>query len=152
MLKRIYTLIIAVLVIAVLTTGLVAIQVISSFIDRDNRNTLLSAARLIQQDMDSGLTAAEASQRTMQIFSQANAAIRVTVVDRLGKVLFDNEAEPGQMDNHLRSVLPCKIKASVQQCARAARLRRKCFTSHFTIKPKTSSSAPPYRSKPPRPG
>jgi two-component system phosphate regulon sensor histidine kinase PhoR len=101
MLKRIYTLIIAVLVIAVLTTGLVAIQVISSFIDRDNRNTLLSAARLIQQDMDSGLTAAEASQRTMQIFSQANAAIRVTVVDRLGKVLFDNEAEPGQMDNHL---------------------------------------------------
>lgn len=101
MLKRIYILITAVLLIAVLTIGLAAFQIISSYNDRVNRDYLISAAGMIQLDMKDGLTAAQASSRTLQVTSQTGLSVRVTVVDRQGIVLFDNEAVSGSMDNHL---------------------------------------------------
>lgn len=101
MLKRIYILITAVLLIAVMTIGLAAYQIFSSYNDRVNRNYLISAAGMIQLDMKDGLTADQASARTLQVTSQTGVHIRVTVVDRQGSVLFDNEAVSGSMDNHL---------------------------------------------------
>ncbi len=101
MLKRIYILFIAILLIAVLVTGLVSTQVVSSYNDRYNHNILLSATQMIQQDMDGGLAAADASARMLKVFNQPETPLRVTIVDRQGNVLYDNEAISGEMENHL---------------------------------------------------
>lgn len=101
MLRRFYILLISVLAVAVLVTGLVSFQIINSINDTNSHNYLLSAARMIQQDMNSDLTAANASSRMLAVFNQPEAAIRITVIDRQGKVLFDNEADLSEMDNHL---------------------------------------------------
>ena len=101
MLKRISLLIVSVLVLAILITGLAAIKVISSFNDQYNRNYLLTAARMIQMDIREGRTPSQASERTGQIYIDEGFVIRITVVSRQGDVLFDNEADQGQMENHL---------------------------------------------------
>lgn len=101
MLKRFYILLISVLVVAMLVTGLVSYQIVNSINDTNSHNYLLSAARMIQQDMNSDLTAENASSRMLAVFNRPDAAIRITVIDRQGKVLFDNEFTPGEMDNHL---------------------------------------------------
>ncbi len=101
MLKRIYILIVVVVVIAILATGLVSLQVVSSFNDQNNRDYLLSAAKLIQLEMKEGSTASEASALALQVYNKSGNLIRITVVDRKGNVQYDNEAAPGSMDNHL---------------------------------------------------
>ena len=101
MLKKIYILIIIVLSIAVLTTGLVASQVVSHLNDRNNKSYLLAAARTVQQGLADGLDPDQASARAIRIFSQGEDRFRVTVIERTGLVLFDSEADQGQMENHL---------------------------------------------------
>ncbi len=101
MLKKLYLLVIAILVLAVLVTGLVSIQVINSFNDRYNRNILLSSARMIEQSLDNGLTTQQASEQAVDAFGQYEASIRVTIVAANGTVLYDNFADPNEMGNHL---------------------------------------------------
>lgn len=100
MLKRLYILIMAVAAIAILATGLVAIQVISSYNEQNNRDYLLSAARLIQIEMKDGRTAEQASALTLQASSASENKMRITIVSRQGDVLYDNEAT-GPLENHL---------------------------------------------------
>ena len=101
MLKRIYILFTVILVLAILVTGLLSIQVVNSLNERHNRNFLLAAAQMIRQGLDGGLDAPGASQQALAVFGEYEETIRVTIVDRQGNVLFDNEADQGQMDNHL---------------------------------------------------
>ncbi len=101
MLKKLYTLIITILVAAVLVTGVVSYQVLSNYNDRNNRQYLLSAAGVIQQELTENQSPADAANHAMSIFNRDDAVLRITIVSRQGTVLFDNEADSSQMDNHL---------------------------------------------------
>ena len=101
MLKRIYILFTVILVLAILVTGLMSIQVVNSQNDRQNRNFLVAAAQMIRLELNDGLGASDASQRMIEAFGENEDSIRVTVIDRQGNVMFDNEANPGSMENHL---------------------------------------------------
>ncbi|MDW7658254.1 MAG: HAMP domain-containing protein, partial [Bacillota bacterium] len=101
MLKKLNTLMIAVLVMAVLITGLASYQAISRYNDENNRQYLISAGLTISQRLIGGQETAAAVDQTLAAFNHDKVSLRVTVVNRQGLVLFDNEADSSQMDNHL---------------------------------------------------
>ncbi|MEA4889699.1 MAG: ATP-binding protein [Clostridiaceae bacterium] len=101
MLKKLYVLIITILVAAVLVTGVVSYQVLSNYNDRNNRQYLLSAASVIQQELVENQSPSDAANHAMSVFNRDDAVLRITIVNRQGTVLFDNEADSSQMDNHL---------------------------------------------------
>jgi two-component system phosphate regulon sensor histidine kinase PhoR len=101
MLKRINTLVISVVVLSILATGLTAFQVINRYNDRINRDYLESAATMIELALHNGATAQTAAEEALTIFDRDQQRIRITIIDRSGSVLFDNEANASQMENHL---------------------------------------------------
>lgn len=101
MLKRIYILVITVVVLAILATGLTAYQIINRYNDRINKDYLGSAAALVTAAIENGLDAPAAAAQTLSVFDRAGHKIRITIIDRQGKVFFDNEASTEAMDNHL---------------------------------------------------
>ena len=101
MLKRLYTLIIVILVISVLITGLVSFEVINSYNDANIRQFLTSAAVLAERLLDTGRTPADAADVIMNVFVRENIVLRLTIVDRQGIVIYENKADDGTMDNHL---------------------------------------------------
>ncbi|HAL74063.1 MAG TPA: hypothetical protein DCM45_03090, partial [Clostridiales bacterium] len=101
MLKRIYILFTAILALAIIATGLAAIQVVNTLADHNNRSYLLSAARLVSLELSDDIPVEKASQRAMEIFGAYESSLRVTLVDRSGKVLYDSQASQGEMENHL---------------------------------------------------
>ena len=101
MLKKLYILILAILFAAVLITGLVSYQVISAYNDQNNRQFLISAANMIQLELDSGQTPVAAADYALQVFNHPQFVLRITIVDRQGNVQYDNEADSSQMENHL---------------------------------------------------
>lgn len=101
MLKKLNTLMIAVLVMAVLVTGLASFQAISRYNDENNRQYLISAGLTIRQKLVAGQTLADAVSQSLAAFNNDKISLRVTIVNRQGLVLFDNEADSSQMDNHL---------------------------------------------------
>jgi two-component system phosphate regulon sensor histidine kinase PhoR len=101
MLRRIYALIIAVLVIAIAASGASAFLIIQAYHNQVNEEYLGNAAALIEQRLlaqDSNETAAKAA---MVIFKHAEETIRVTLVEPDGKVVYDSISTSGQMENHL---------------------------------------------------
>jgi two-component system phosphate regulon sensor histidine kinase PhoR len=94
-------LIIAILLLAVLITGLVSFQVISTYNDQNNRAFLLSAGALVMQRLAAGESISQAASDTLTVFNQRDQKLRITLVNRQGVVLYDNEADSSQMDNHL---------------------------------------------------
>jgi two-component system phosphate regulon sensor histidine kinase PhoR len=101
MLKKLNTLMIAVLVMAVLATGLASFQTFSRYNDENNRQYLISAGLTIHQQITGGQEPAAAVSQTLEAFNHDKVTLRVTIVNRQGLVLYDNEADSSQMDNHL---------------------------------------------------
>lgn len=100
MLKKINSLITAVVLIAILVTSLVSFQAIARYNDASNRQYLLSAGLVIRQKLVAGIGAKQAGQETLEAFNQEDLALRITLVDRAGNVLYDNEADHTEMDSH----------------------------------------------------
>lgn len=118
MLKRMYALVIAVVVLAILATGLTAFQIIDRYHDQINQDYLTSAATLVELDMQAGLAAPVAARQTLQVFDREDRHMRITIIDRQGQVFFDNEASTETMDNHLfRPEIAQAIKTGVMGSA-----------------------------------
>jgi two-component system phosphate regulon sensor histidine kinase PhoR len=101
----------AVLLIAILTAGLASFQAISRFNDQSNRDYLISAGKLIGQQLTDAIPAGTAVDRALEVFSHDTKTLRATIVDTRGSVIFDNEADSSQMDNHLfRAEIALAIK------------------------------------------
>lgn len=101
MLKRIYTLVIAIVIIAVLVTGLVAFDVISQYNDVVKNRFLASMARVIEGEIAEGSSAYDAAEEALKDFSELGEPLRVTIIEGDGSVAYDNLADPAEMDNHL---------------------------------------------------
>jgi two-component system phosphate regulon sensor histidine kinase PhoR len=101
MLKRIYGLVIAIVIIAVLVTGLVAFDVISQYNDVVKNRFLASMARVIEGEIEEGDNPQAAAEEALADFSELGDLLRVTIINVDGSVIYDNSADPEEMDNHL---------------------------------------------------
>lgn len=101
MLKKFNILIIAILTLAVLTVGLASFQAIGKYNDENNRQYLTSAGLVVRRQLADGQSPAEAVNETLAAFNHDQTTLRITIVERTGLVLYDNEADSSQMDNHL---------------------------------------------------
>lgn len=101
MLRRIYSLVIIIVVLAVVITGLVAFDAISQYNDEVRHRYLLAMAKVIERDLQNGDTPEASAENALQIYAADHEPLRVTVVDHTGLVLYDNTTPADQMDNHL---------------------------------------------------
>ena len=101
MLKRIYLLLVTVVVIAVAITGLIAFNVISQYNDEATHRYLSALSQTASDRISEGESIEVAAGKVLSAFAYKREAFRITVVDRSGMVLFDSVTDPDEMDNHL---------------------------------------------------
>lgn len=101
MLKRIYALIIAIVVLAIAASGISAYFIIEKYHDRVNEEYLMNVTGLVEQRLLAGDSISKASQDATSIFRPENRPIRITLVEPSGKVIFDSETDATAMENHL---------------------------------------------------
>ena len=111
MIKKLIMLTSAVLLIAILTAGLASFQAISRFNDQSNRDYLISAGKLIGQQLTDAIPAGTAVDRALEVFSHDTKTLRATIVDIRGTVIFANEADSSQLASRLfRAEIALAIK------------------------------------------
>ena len=101
MLRKIFALIVVILMLALLINGLASFEIIQSFGDQANREYLRAAAVQAISQLESGQTFDAVSLDLETTFRYDQHLVRLTVINRQGLVLFDNDADPAAMDNHL---------------------------------------------------
>ena len=101
MLRRIYALIIAVLVIAIAASGASAYFIIQAYHNQVNEEYLNNAAALVEQRLLAHDSSRDASAAAMAIFRHETETIRVTLVAVDGQVLYDSSNNSSEMENHL---------------------------------------------------
>lgn len=102
MLNRIYILISIVLVIALAITGVTAARTLSAYHNERSESQLLAAARIVQEELAAGEDYEAALGKVLRVYDDDLVNIRLTIVDRLGKVVYDNLAIAEEMENHLQ--------------------------------------------------
>lgn len=101
MLRRIYALIIVIVVLAIAASGIAAYFIIETYHDQVNEEYLHNAVSLIEQRMLAGEPAVLAAQSATEIFRRGDESIRVTIVEPDGRVAYDSESDAATMENHL---------------------------------------------------
>lgn len=100
MLKRIYALIALILLASVFLTGWIAFKELNDFNKNTNRSRLHSAINYISSEIKSKNSYPEITKSVKEIFSDSQNTIRYTIIDFTGKVIYDNEVDYKNMDNH----------------------------------------------------
>lgn len=111
MLRRIYVLILAVVVVAIVASGASAFFVIKSYHNQVSHEYLLNAAQLIAQRLESGATFAQTASDIGSVYQRDGESIRVTIIEPDGKVVYDNLSDSSRMENHLYRP---EVKAALQ--------------------------------------
>jgi hypothetical protein len=101
MLRRIYILVLAVVVAAIGASGLAAFWIIRSYHSQVNEEFLNNAAMMIEQRLLAGDSYQTAAAAASDIFRRDEMAIRVTLIRPDGQVVFDTTSDSSQMENHL---------------------------------------------------
>lgn len=101
MLRRIYVLILAVVVVAIVASGASAFFVIKSYHSQVSQEYLYNAAQLIEQRLAAGDDFVQAAQAISSVYQRDGESIRVTVIQTDGTVAYDNLSDSTQMENHL---------------------------------------------------
>jgi two-component system phosphate regulon sensor histidine kinase PhoR len=92
MLRKIFTLLAAVLLIAIIINGLFSFQIIKTYGNQVNYEYLKAAAIQATRQLESGISAKDVSVESDATFQRENRPVRLTLIDRTGQVL----------DNHLQ--------------------------------------------------
>ncbi|NLW12350.1 MAG: HAMP domain-containing protein [Clostridiaceae bacterium] len=100
MLKRIYLLVAAIALIAVMVTGLVSFDVISQYNDQAAHRYLTSMSKIAASELDDGSDPQQAADAALAAFADGSNNLRITIADIDGNVVYDNQADPTNMDNH----------------------------------------------------
>ncbi len=100
MLKRLTFFFVVLVLLAVSATGLAYLYFLSQYSDTMNERILGSASELFVHDVSSGDSYEDASISVRDIFNTEGQAIRITVIDPDGTVLYDNEENAALMENH----------------------------------------------------
>lgn len=100
MLKRIYLLVAAITVIAVLITGLVSFDIISQYNDEAAHRYLTSMSRIVAAELNGGSAPQQAADAALSAFADDSNKLRITIAEIDGTVVYDNQADPLTMDNH----------------------------------------------------
>lgn len=101
MLKRIYGLIAAILLISMILAGLVSFSIMDRFNRETNDSKLSSAIDLVAHELEQGRSYKEAAELIDLTFTTGKERIRITIIDLAGNVLFDNESAITLETNHL---------------------------------------------------
>ncbi|NCC77249.1 MAG: HAMP domain-containing protein, partial [Clostridia bacterium] len=101
MLRRIYVLILAVVVAAIVASGASAFFVIKSYHSQVSQEYLYNAAQLIEQRLVAGDDFVQAAQAISRVYQRDGESIRVTIIQTDGTVVYDNFSDSTQMENHL---------------------------------------------------
>ncbi len=136
MLKRIYALIIAIVVMAIAASGVAAYFIIETYHDQVNEEYLTNAATLIEMRLKAGDTNDQAAQAAIEIFRRGGETVRVTLVAPDGVVLYDSETDVAAMENHLYRP---EIQAALQNQGNGIAIRRSntlqldmAYLAHFS--------------------
>lgn len=100
MLKKINLLNLTILMTSVLLISLASFYTLSYYNNENNHRYLLAAGKLIARRMEEGASPLDAAHDAMEVFGSDQMAFRVTIVNREGQVLYDNEADSSRMENH----------------------------------------------------
>lgn len=101
MLRRIYFMLIVVVSLAVGVTGLIAYSLINRYNDSTARRYLEAMSSTAAISIGEGDAIDTVVRHTVNTFSYDQTTFRMTIIERDGTVLYDNEADPAEMDNHL---------------------------------------------------
>lgn len=101
MLRRLYLMLIVVVSLAVGVTGFIAYSLINRYNDSTARRYLEAMSNTAAISIGEGDAIDTVVHHTISIFSYDQTPFRMTIVERDGTVLYDNEADPAEMDNHL---------------------------------------------------
>lgn len=101
MLKKIFLLIAALLLAAIVVTSVVSFRMLAQNHEQNEYQKLLSAARLADEQLRLGATPQQAGNAVLRAFQDNEGSIRVTIIDRQGKVLSETaaDAEPVNHEN-----------------------------------------------------
>ncbi len=100
MLRKIYSVLTVVLIASILTTGWIAYNSIDRFNKSSNMDKLQTVINIISEKLDEDKSFEEINNSIRTLFDSNNGNIRVTIINESGDVLFDNEANADEMDNH----------------------------------------------------
>lgn len=100
MLKKIYALITLILLASVFFTGWIAFKEFNDFNRNSYRSKLHSAINYISGEIKSKNSYDEITNSVKQIFDDSENVIRYTIIDFSGNVVYDNEVDFKNMDNH----------------------------------------------------
>ncbi|MDD2534375.1 MAG: ATP-binding protein [Eubacteriales bacterium] len=101
MLRRIYGLILTIVILAIAASGIAAFLIIETYHDQVNEEYLTNAAGVIEQRLIAATSYEQAAQSAIEIFSRGDETIRVTLVRPDGQVAYDSETDAATMENHL---------------------------------------------------
>lgn len=102
MLRKVFSLLAAILLIGMLINGLFSFQIIKTYGDASNREYLSAAAEQAIRHLVSGDQPKVVSTELESTFRYENQPIRLTLIDLQGRVMFDNVADLATLDNHLQ--------------------------------------------------
>ena len=101
MLRRTYSILAALLLIAVLVIGLFSFQTIRSYSDQVNSEFIKAAASEASVRLATGTPAASVATELQAAFRLQGMPVRLTLIRRDGTVVFDSDGEADSMENHL---------------------------------------------------
>lgn len=100
MLKKLQIFLFVLVLVAISVTGLSYLFFLSQYSDVMNEKILASACELFVRDIQNDASYQEASESVKEVFHAEGQSLRITLIDSDGTVLFDNEEDASEMDNH----------------------------------------------------
>lgn len=100
MIKKFQTFIFFVVLLSIIITGAFGVYFLSEYSDNANRKLLYSAGLFFENELARGATFQDAGTDCVDIFSGSSGDLRITVIERSGKVLYDSAEDADTMDNH----------------------------------------------------
>jgi len=101
MIKKFQAFIFFIVLISIIITGAFGVYFLSEYAENTNRQLLVSASRYFEKEIARGAAFDAAGNDCVEIFSRTSGDLRITAIDRTGKVLYDSAEDAEKMDNHL---------------------------------------------------
>lgn len=104
MIRKFQAFIFFVVLLSIIITGAFGVYFLSEYAENANRQLLVSASLFFEKEIAGGAAFDAAGKDCIGIFSRTSGDLRITMIDRSGKVLYDSAEDAEKMDNHLDRV------------------------------------------------
>ncbi len=101
MIRKFQAFIFFVVLLSIIITGAFGVYFMSEYAENTNRQLLVSASLFFEKEIAKGAAFEDVGMECVATFSRTSGDLRITVIDRSGKVLYDSAEDAEKMDNHL---------------------------------------------------